>query len=71
LPPHSDKGFDKLSPNGLRARVSGSIDIAQPSGGQRLAHLVHVQPEHAAGQLGALLAFVGLALGRGLERCKG
>src|SRR6478736_6774405 len=43
-----------------------SIDVAQAGLFQRLAHLVHVQAQHAAGQLGALLAFVGLARGGGV-----
>ena len=33
---------------------------------ERLAHLVHVEAEHAGGELGALLAFVGLARGGGV-----
>eukprot|EP00952_Eustigmatos_sp_NYUAD-ZCMA_P000527 2013-Eustigmatos_ZCMA.PRE.1 len=45
-----------------------SIDVLQAGGGQGLAHLVHVQAQHAAGELVALVAFVGLALERGLQR---
>ena len=37
------------------------IDVFEARRGQRLAHAVHVQPQHAAGQLGALFTFIGLA----------
>ena len=46
----------------------GSIDVAQAGLLQRLAHLVHVQAEHAGGELVALVAFVGLALLRRRRR---
>ena len=42
-----------------------SVDVLQAGRLQRLAHLVHVEAQHAGRELGALLAFVGLArLGR-------
>ena len=45
-------------------RTPRSVDVAQPGLLQRLAHVVHVQAEHAGGELRALLAFVGFARGR-------
>src|SRR5271163_2106377 len=38
-----------------------SVDIFEPRLFERLAHLVHVETEHAGGKLGALVALVGLA----------
>src|ERR1700733_3528596 len=40
----------------------GIIDIDEAGLGQRLAHVIHVEPEHAGGELLALALLVGLAL---------
>src|SRR5690606_30157654 len=37
---------------------SGSVDVLEARFFERLAHLVHVEAEHAGGQLGALVGFV-------------
>ena len=48
-------------------RARFSIDVAQPGLGQRFAHVVHVQTQHAGGQLGALVALDDLDRGRDLN----
>src|SRR5215216_6659170 len=55
------------SPSRVRRRIATSvflqlIDIDEAGLRQRLAHLVHVEPEHACRQLLALAVFVGDAL---------
>src|SRR5262245_30947376 len=45
----------------MSAAMVRSVDIFQPRLGERLAHLVHVEPEHAVRKLLALVGFVGLA----------
>ena len=39
------------------------VDIDQTGFGQRLAHFVHVEPQHARGELAAFVLLVGLAFG--------
>src|ERR1700722_8629207 len=55
------------SPSKGRRRIAislglGIIEIDQAGLGQRLAHVVHVEPEHAGSQLLALALLVGLPL---------
>src|SRR5206468_5520653 len=55
------------SPSKVRKRIATSVflelvDIDEAGLRQRLAHLVHVEPEHARRQLLALAVFVGDAL---------
>src|SRR5882724_3648628 len=55
------------SPSNLRKRIATSIglrlvDIDEAGLGQWLTHLIHVEPEHAGGQLLALAFLVSLAL---------
>src|SRR6267142_4204031 len=40
----------------------GIIDIDETGLGQRLAHIIHVEPEHAGGELLALALLIGLTL---------
>src|SRR6266702_7056106 len=55
------------SPSNVRRRIATSVllrlvDIDEAGLGQRLAHIVHVEPEHAGGELLALALLIGLAL---------
>src|SRR3954470_2408903 len=52
----------------ISAAMFSSVDIFQPGLRERLTHLVHVEPEHAACQLFALVGFVGLARFRRIGR---
>src|SRR5579863_4221562 len=45
-----------------------SVDVFEAGFGERLTHLVHVEPEHAGGELGALVALVGFARRGGFGR---
>src|SRR3981189_3116095 len=62
------------SPSSVRSRIATSVllrlvDIDEAGLGQRLAHIVHVEPERAGGELLALALLIGLtlfALGRDL-----
>src|SRR6267143_3193965 len=62
------------SPSNVRSRIATSVqlrlvDIDEAGLGQRLAHIIHVEPEHAGGELLALALLIGLtlfALGRDL-----
>src|SRR5713226_4094836 len=55
------------SPSKVRSRIVtsiglGLVDVNEARLGQRLAHLVHVEPEPARGELLALALLVGLTL---------
>src|SRR5882724_7456988 len=55
------------SPSNVRSRIAisiglGIIEIDETGLGQRLAHIIHVEPEHAGGELLALALFIRLAL---------
>src|ERR1700730_6892401 len=55
------------APRNVRSRLAisiglGIIEIDEAGLGQRLAHVVHVEPEHAGGELLALALLIGLAL---------
>src|SRR6266481_5121512 len=55
------------SPSIVRSRIATSVllrlvDIDEAGLGQRPAHIVHVEPEHAGGELLALALLIGLAL---------
>src|SRR5260221_11222353 len=55
------------SPSNVRSRIATSVllrlvEIDEAGLGQRLAHIVHVEPEHAGGELLALSLPIGLAL---------
>src|SRR5690242_18883603 len=52
----------------MSAAMISSIDIFQPGLRERLAHLVHVEPEHAVREFFTLVGFVGLARFRGIRR---
>src|ERR1700682_902971 len=54
-------------PSSVRKRIVTSVllrlvDIDEPGLLERLAHIVHVEPEHAGGELLALAVLVGKAL---------
>src|SRR6478735_7664270 len=56
---------------GMKRKKRKSVDVAQAGLLERLAHLVHVEPQHAGGQLFALGALVRFAGDRGFERLGG
>src|SRR5712691_10318961 len=55
------------SPSNVRSRIATSVlhrlvEIDEAGLGQRLAHIVHIEPEHAGRELLALALLIGLAL---------
>src|SRR5215475_15083577 len=66
--------IDSPSPRSMAmAAARLSIDVFQTGLLQGLAHVVHVETQHAGGELRALLTFTRFALSRAMERlvCRG